>query len=298
MGAAQVDLVCLECRAPHQKDSMLAQEAEVKEAEAEGVVIHPELGVNQILVKDGRVTGLQGMDCLSVRSAEGRFAPEFDEACTPTFLDADTVIAALGQSVDAAMLPSGGTLEVNPRTLQTSDPRVFAGGDAVTGPRDAISAIARGKAAALSIQRYLQGQDVSAGRTSIRDSVVRESGKSSPRPESLAAGNRQGFAEVDGVFDHDSAAEQAQRCLRCGTLVPSLVIRPEMPKRQIVPWDAGQALALWQKRNPVQGENLPLVYTEIEDVLRLPEPGITGRDRLVLKPKNVAEALRFTTDDE
>jgi hypothetical protein len=71
-----------------------------------------------------------------------------------------------------------------------------------------------------------------------------------------------------------------------------------MPKKQIVPWNPAEALALWQQRNPAQGEDLPAVYEEADDVLRPPEPSMIGRDRLVLKPKNVAEALWYTTDDE
>jgi len=298
LGAEQVDLVCLECRSPNQKDSMLAPEAEIKAAELEGVRLRPALGIDHVLAKNGKVTGLQCMDCLSVRDDDGRFNPQFDASCTPTFFDADTIIAAIGQTVDTAMLPTGGKLEVDRLTQQTSDPRVFAGGDAVTGPKDAIRAIARGKAAAVSIDRYLRGQDLRADRQMISDSVVQNSGKKSLRPDTLALEHRKGFAEVDLVYDPAKAMDQAKRCLQCGTLIPSLLIRPEMPKKQIVPWDVSEALNLWRQRNPEQGLELPPVYADREDVLRPAEPGMLGRDRLVLKPKNVAEALRFTTDDE
>ena len=298
LGASQVHLVCLECSAPNQKDSMLAQEEEIKAAEQEGVVIHASLGVNQILVKDGKVTGLHGMDCLSVRDADGRFAPQMDDSCTPTFLDADTVISAIGQCVDPSMQPDGAKLTTDALTMQTDDPRVFAGGDAVHGPKDAISAIAKGKAAAASIVRLLQGQDLRAGRTAPFESDPRHLEKKSLQPAALAVQDRKGFAEVNMAFDAATAKEQAQRCLKCATLTPSLVIRREMPKKQVVPWNAQEALALWQQRHPEEGPDLPPVYTDVDDVVRPPEPGLIGRDRLVLKPKNVEEALRYTTDDE
>jgi DMSO reductase iron-sulfur subunit len=298
LGAEQVHLVCLECRELNQKDSMLAQQEEITAAEQEGVLIHASLGVNQVLVADGRVTGLHGMDCLSVRDADGTFAPQMDDSCTPTFLDADTIITAIGQYVDAAMLPIGATLQVDALTMQTSDPRVFAGGDAVSGPRDAISAIARGKAAAVSIHRYLNGEDLPAGRREPCDSAIPRFEKKSLRSPAVPPEDRAGFSEVDLVFDEKTAKEQAERCLKCGTLVPSLVIGRETPKRQIIPWDAQEALALWQQRNPEDGATLPPVYADVDDVVRPPEPGLLGRDRLVLKPQSVAEALRYTTDDE
>jgi hypothetical protein len=122
--------------------------------------------------------------------------------------------------------------------------------------------------------------------------------KKSLRPPAVALADRAGFSEVDLVFDEKTANEQAERCLKCGTLVPSLVIGRETPKRQIIPWDAKEALALWQQRNPEDGTTLPPVYSDVDDVVRPAEPGLLGRDRLVLKPQNVAEALRYTTDDE
>jgi hypothetical protein len=298
LGAAQVHVVCLECRAPNQKDSMLAQEDEIRDAEQEGVVIHSGLGVDRILVKDGKVTGIHCMDCLSVRAADGRFAPVIDHDCTPTFLNADTVISAIGQELDPAMLPKGAELNADPLTLQTGDPRVFAGGDAVSGPKDVISAVAAGKAAALSIIRFLEGQDLRADRSKSCDQSVSRLGKESLRPACLSVQERRGFAEVEMALDKQTAQEQARNCLKCGTLIPSLVIRRAMPKKAIVPWSAQEALALWRQRNAENGSELPPVYGDVNDVVRAPEPGMIGRDRLVLKPQNVAEALRYTTDDE
>jgi len=75
-------------------------------------------------------------------------------------LDADTVIAAIGQRVDRRALKGlethpDGTLRVHPETGETSLKGVFAGGDVVTGPGWAIDAIASGKRGAEAIDQYL-----------------------------------------------------------------------------------------------------------------------------------------------
>ena len=75
LGAAEVRVVCLECRDPNSKDRMLAQESEIVEAEEEGVIIHPSLGVQAILAKDGRAIGIETVTCLSVREPDGSFNP-------------------------------------------------------------------------------------------------------------------------------------------------------------------------------------------------------------------------------
>jgi hypothetical protein len=105
------------------------------------------------------------------------------------------------------------------------------------------------------------------------------------------------FAEVDPGLAPDIALELAGRCLQCGVTVPSVVFKPEDPKRQVIPWDAQKALALWQKRHPDIGEELPDVFTDAKDVTEVPE-GTYLRSSLVLKPKDSKELLDHTTDDE
>ena len=87
-------------------------------------------------------------------------------------IEVDAVVPAIGQESDwaclteecACRLSEWGTVKMDPLTLQTHDPDIFAGGDAVTGPRTVIEAIAAGKQAAISIGRYIRGEDLSAGR--------------------------------------------------------------------------------------------------------------------------------------
>ena len=117
------------------------------------------------------------------------------------------------------------------------------------------------------------------------------------RPPALEIGKRKVFAEVDLGFDKEAAIEQAKRCLTCGTTVPSVVFRREMPKKQIVPWNSNKALELWQKRHPDTEEDLPDVFTDISEVIR-PSDDIRGRKELLLKAKNIEELMDCTTDDE
>ena len=304
LGAEDVHLVCLECLDLQSKDRMLASPEEIEEAREEGVFIHPSLGVKELLLKDGRVSGVKTMDCTSVRDEDGTFNPRFSECEFPLTLEADWVIVAIGQATDNAVLPEGielseqGTLLVNPLTLQAKGERIFAGGDAVTGPVDIISAISAGKKGAVSIDRYLRGEDLEKGRrlpaVSIRERVEL---KSLPSPVT-GPEQRGAFKEVDLGFDKNTVLEQAGRCLQCGTLVPSVVIKRPAPKKEIIPWDAARALELWQKRQPADGESLPDVFEDMDEITRPPEPGMIGRDRLVLKARNSEEILFYTTDDE
>ena len=110
-------------------------------------------------------------------------------------------------------------------------------------------------------------------------------------------GTRGDFSEVSSGLEGEAAVEQAQRCLQCGLTIPSVVFKPEDPKKQIVPWDADKALALWQKRHADSGEPLPDVFEKSEDVTSVKDE-VYLRNRLVLKPKNSEETMNYTTDDE
>ncbi len=83
-------------------------------------------------------------------------------------------MVSVGQSIEwnellkdtGAIVNPNNTIAVDAVTLQSSEPDIFAGGDAVTGPRFAIDAIALGKEGAVSIHRYVQrGQSLVYGRS-------------------------------------------------------------------------------------------------------------------------------------
>ena len=157
-GAKEVHMVCLE-----DWHEMPASREEIQDALEERVQIHTRRGPNRILARNGKVVGLETVACTSVFDSSGRFNPQF-AAGTEEILEADTVILAIGQTSDLTWVrPEDGieltprnTINVDPKTLATSAPGIFAGGDVSFGPRNAIDAIANGKKAAQSIHAYLR----------------------------------------------------------------------------------------------------------------------------------------------
>ena len=77
---------------------------------------------------------------------------------------------------------------------------------------------------------------------------------------------------------------------------PAVVFKPSAAKRQVISWDSDKALGLWQKRE-TQDEPLPDVFAGKSDVADVPED-IIGRNKLVLKAKNSAGLMYYTTDDD
>ncbi|NWF77728.1 MAG: FAD-dependent oxidoreductase [Chloroflexi bacterium] len=224
LGAKEVHLVCLETRDLTSKDRMLAQDWEIEEAENEGLIIHPCLGPKEILTRDGNVAGLRTIICTSVRDTDGKFAPKFAEGPAPT-IEADTIIVAIGQRLDVEAFEEVkkmpvGTVKVDSTTLETNIDGVFAGGDVVSGPADVIRAVAAGKEAAISIDRYLRGVDIQEGRPETVKRV-KEVSKAGVTPKArhpmptLEPGKRRGFDEVELGFDEKTAVAEAQRCLNC-----------------------------------------------------------------------------------
>ncbi len=228
VGAASVEMRCLESRA-----EMPALPEEVAEALAEGIAIENSWGPKRILVEGGRVVGVEFKKCVSVFDADKRFSPKYDESATVT-VPADHVLVSVGQAMEWGGLVAGGKFELNPNktvkadptTLQTAEPDVFAGGDALTGPKFAIDAIAMGKEAAISIHRYVQpGQSLTLGRIK-RD--YRPLDKTNldlggydkiPRQEAgheTEAAGAASFKDTRGTFTAEQVLKETERCLACG----------------------------------------------------------------------------------
>ena len=93
--------------------------------------------------------------------------------------------------------------------MQTNIAGVFAGGDAITDPRDVIGAIATGKEAAVSIDRYLRGVDVREGRA-IAAKVLH------------GGIEAEDMGRVTAIADEKGAIAEAKRCLNCGVCVEAL----------------------------------------------------------------------------
>ena len=206
---------------------------EVEEARAEGIEILHRLGVKQILSQDGQVTGLELKAVARVFDEQGRFAPTyFDDRLTTR--EADVVIMAIGQKADLKFITAAdginltprGLIEADPDTLATSRAGVFAGGDVVTGPWIAIGAVAAGREAAISIDRYLDGLDLKADREAplrpIQDGNWNPIPKDQPKapreqmPELPQAEWTKGFKELNLGFTEAQAQAEAARCINCG----------------------------------------------------------------------------------
>jgi NADPH-dependent glutamate synthase beta subunit-like oxidoreductase len=219
-GAREVIVMSLESR-----DEMPASEFEIEEAAREDILFIHRRGPNRILTEAGRAIGVETVGVNSVFDAEGRFAPEFDRQDLEV-LDVDTVILAVGQSVDtdavgeAGPRLSRGTIDVGPE-LDTSLPMVWAGGDVAHGPRTLIEAIADGRRAAEAIHEAFGGSPETArpGQMVTLPNFHRNLDEYDriPRVEvpTLPTNRRIGLELVETGFTEEQARTEAQRCLRC-----------------------------------------------------------------------------------
>jgi len=136
----------------------------------------------------------------------------------------DTIIKAIGERPEVPdgyvlSVGRGGGIAVDSDTLATSREGVYAGGDAVTGPASVIEAIAAGRQAAISIDRYLGGRgDIDeqlAPPEEVTPFTIEEGERRRPPMDMLPLDKRKGFAQVELGFDAAKATEEAKRCLRC-----------------------------------------------------------------------------------
>ena len=225
-GAREVTVVYRRSR-----NEMPAYEEDVEEAEEEGIKFHYLATPTEVAPKGEGVLSLRCIKMeLGEPDASGRKRP-IPIAGSDFFIEVNNVIAAIGQTPDLSFLKglgiettTRGTIQVDLVTLQTSRQGIFAGGDAVSGPWIAIEAVAAGKEAAISIDRYLRGQDLCEGRQRPRlekarfEEIYADQPKA-PREqmEMIPPGERQGtFLEVKKGFTEEQAKREALRCLNCG----------------------------------------------------------------------------------
>ena len=227
-GAESVAMYCLEAR-----NEMPALDEEIEEALVEDIVINNSWGPKRIISKDGKVTGIELKKCVSVFDKDKKFNPKYDENETVT-VDADFVLLSVGQSIDwgglltdsAVVLNRNNTAQADSFTYQTAQSDVFVGGDAYTGPKFAIDAIAAGKQAAISIHRFVQpGQSLTYGRDRReyialdKQNIVVESYDTTRRQ--LAghnAKNRKTFKDTRVTFTEEQLKKETERCLGCGAV--------------------------------------------------------------------------------
>ncbi|MHC1729677.1 MAG: FAD-dependent oxidoreductase [Syntrophobacteraceae bacterium] len=221
-GAGQVELFCLEKR-----EEMPAWDHELKEALAEGVIIHNAWGPKSILHENGRLTGIEFMRCTSAFDAEGRFNPTLDPKNTHT-VEAKAVILATGLAAVNPELEDGGILErgrlkADFETMRTSDPQVFAAGDGAFGPSAIVFAVHHGHRAAHYIRAFLEGNQAPAPYRVLYSTcsvplIQDPNWEKLAREEQKADGEASSLTlECELTYDPATARRQAARCLRCDT---------------------------------------------------------------------------------
>ena len=229
-GSHKVSQVSLETR-----DIMPALPEEIETAESEGINIIGGWGPKEILTEDGKVTGIVFKKCTSVKDADGRFNPQYDENETMT-IECSNVIMSVGQAIEWGSLLEGTKVEfwhgnypvADKVTYQTAEPDIFVGGDVYTGPKFAIDAIAAGKQGAISIHRYVQPHSsLTIGRDSNyyveldKDdySVEKYDNTGRQRPAKKSGVDKLSFRSDAGVFTEEQVKKETARCLGCGATI-------------------------------------------------------------------------------
>ena len=228
-GAESVDLYCLESY-----DDMPMGPEDRGECERDGITIHAGWGQTEVVTQDGHAAGIRFRKCLRVKDGQGRFAPEFDDNDTCEAACA-TVLYCIGQKVDWRQLLTGtavtfnpnGTAQVDPVTYQTAEPGIFAGGDAVTGQKFAIDAIAAGKEGAISLHRFVQKATLTIGRNRRQfveldkeNALIPVGFDNTPRQRiGYNEALRRTFRDERIAFTAQQVQKETARCLSCGASV-------------------------------------------------------------------------------
>jgi NADPH-dependent glutamate synthase beta subunit-like oxidoreductase len=223
MGAEDVSIVCLE-----ERNQMPAFQGEIEEAVEEGIKIHDCWGPKRIFKNGEHELTLELSRCVRVFDEQGRFCPELENTCglTPA---AESIVVAIGQRRDFVGFPAEFRVARNmsladPLTLQTKRPKIFMAGDVVTGPRSVIEAMAQGREAAVSIDRFLSGETLRWGRAfgggayTTEFSPEKQSAVARPRAvlPRLPIPERKLHLEIEKTMDQQTARDEAERCLGCG----------------------------------------------------------------------------------
>lgn len=212
-------------------EEMPANAEEIKECQEEGISIKTLTQPLRFTGENGRV---KAIECTKMKLTEpdesGRPKPEPIPGSEFT-IEVDAVINALGQEADWACLTpecsctlnDWGTMKVDPLTLQSDDPDIFAGGDAARGSRSVIEAIADGRQAAVSIDRFIMEQDLRLGRDQVFPTITDPQKEvynkidrvQMPRLDPQA--RIKSFDEVQKGLTEEMVLKEAKRCISCGT---------------------------------------------------------------------------------
>ena len=204
------------------REKMPAHDFEVEEALQEGVMVKWLSTIKQAGIGDrGGALTIEKMTL----DAQGNPQPtgEFET------LEADSLVLALGQDVDLSLLAGvpglelkDGVVQVDPATLMTGHPGLFAGGDMVPAERNVTVAVGHGKKAARHIDAWLRGSAVAPAAKHANATFERlnpwyySDAPKTVRPQLDIARRTGSFDEVQGGLTEANALFEARRCLSCG----------------------------------------------------------------------------------
>ena len=229
-GAENVSLYCLEGY-----DEMPMGEEDRSECERDGVAVYAGWGPREVSVEGGKAAGVSFVKCLKVKDENGRFAPVYDEN-TVQVAPCTTVLFCIGQKAEWRELLSGtavefdpnGTAKADPVTYQTAEADIFVGGDAFTGQKFAIDAIAAGKQGAVSLHRFVQGATLTIGRDRRQfieldkksALIAVDSYDNTPRQRvGYNEALRNTFRDERMAFTAQQVRAETARCLGCGASI-------------------------------------------------------------------------------
>ena len=217
-------------------DSMRASPWEKEDAAHEQIPILDCLVPTAFVHEGGKLTGMRFDKVRALHDANGRRQLVSTGEPEQVF-ECDEVLVAVGQENAFPWIERDAGIDFNEHgmpqldavTLQSSRPNVFFGGDAALGPKNIIWAVAQGHAAAISIDRFLHGEDVSVrpppGVTLVSqkmgihewsyDNAVSPDLRHKVPWRDVNAALRNIKVEVELGFDVQAAWKEAQRCLNC-----------------------------------------------------------------------------------
>jgi NADH-quinone oxidoreductase subunit F len=235
LGAKEVSIIYRRTRA-----EMPAIREEIEEAIKEGIKLQFLVAPNRVLSTNGKLTGIECVQMqLGDLDTSGRRRP-IPIKGSEFVINLDTLIPAIGQEPDLSPLLNGVQLKVgrgnrlvvDPETLATDKPGIFAGGDVVTGPATVTQAMEAGKLAAESIHKYLRQEPLTREYQVTRPEVDVEPIKlSEDEVEKLSKTGRLempcipvkerigNFQQVELGYTEKDAITEAKRCLRCDRMI-------------------------------------------------------------------------------
>ncbi len=228
------DSVTVTVRSP--RAEMKASPWEIEDAEREGIPIFDNHVPKEFVVENGKLKGMKFEKVKAVYDANGKrsLVPTGDDL---VFMECDDVLIAVGQENSFPWIERDIGLDfgkwdmpvVDEVTFQSTNPKVFFGGDAAFGPKNVITAVAHGHQAAVSIDLFLRGQSVNQrpapGVTLISqkmgihewsyDSKIEDDKRFKVPHAEVQLSLKDRKLEVELGFDVETALKEAQRCLNC-----------------------------------------------------------------------------------